>query len=273
MRRKAILLAMVAFLILLSATGVYFYKEIRIFGFRLKGFDSLVTPHFNILFLPEGRNEVEVVAKAAERAYAEVGRDFNFFPKERIPIVIFPDSRSLQQAFRWPADESNQGVYYRGIIYIQAPGAWIDDSEDVEENFYKNGPMVHEYTHLAVDKLSGGNYSRWFTEGVAQYEEERVTGYTLAQDFDIDKNEFYSSNEIIHHFDELPDVPSAYMKALAMVKTMAGEGGIAEIRKILSMLKDGALAEDIFFRRVEKAHLEGNFHPVTNTINGGDHVE
>jgi hypothetical protein len=273
MRRKTILLATVALLFLLSVTGVYFYKEINIYGFKLKGFDSLVTPHFNILFLSQDRDEVEVVAKAAEKTYAKVGKDFNFFPEDRIPIVIYPDSESLQQAFNWPADESTQGVYYRGFIYIQAPGAWIDDTRKLEDIFFKKGPMVHEYTHLVVDRLTGGNYTRWFTEGVAQYEEERLTGYTLAQDFDIDKSELYSINDIIHKFDELPDVPRAYIEALDMTKIMAGKGGIGEIRNILSLLKDGASADEIFLQRAGKTPLEGKTHLVTNIINGGDHFE
>ncbi|MCR4430322.1 MAG: peptidase MA family metallohydrolase [Tepidanaerobacteraceae bacterium] len=272
MRRRIVLLAM-AVLLLLSAAGVYYYKELTIFGFKLKGFEVMNTPHFEILFLPEDQNEVEAVSKAAERAYVEVGRDLGFFPKDRIPIIIFPDSRSLQQAFHWPADESNQGVYYRGIIYVQAPGAWIDDAPNIEEIFYIKGPMVHEYTHLAVDRLTGGNYSRWFTEGVAQYEEERITGYTLARDFDIDKKESYSIGDIISRFDDLPDVPKAYIAALNMTKIMAGKDGVGEIRKILSQLKDGASADEIFLQRAGKTPPEGNFHLVTNIINGGDCVE
>jgi len=247
MRRKTILL-MTVVLVLLAATGVYFYKEINVYGFKLKGFDSLVTPHFKILFLPQDRYEVGAVAKAAEKTYAEVGKDFDFFPKDRIPIVIYPDSESLQQAFNWPADQSTQGVYYRGLIYIQAPGAWIDDTGNLQEIFFNNGPMVHEYTHLVVDRLTGGNYTRWFTEGVAQYEEEKVTGYTLAQDFDIDKSELYPLDDIISGFDELPDVPKAYIQALDMTETLAGKGGIREIRAILAQLKNGASADEIYLR-------------------------
>ncbi|HHW02372.1 MAG TPA: hypothetical protein GXX35_06130 [Thermoanaerobacterales bacterium] len=273
MTRKTILLVTAVLVFLLSAAGVYFYKELDIYGFKLKGFDSLVTPHFNILYMPEDRDQVEAVAKVAEKTYEKVGRDFDFFPKDRIPIVIYPDSESLQQAFHWPADESTQGVYYRGFIYIQAPAAWIDNTENLEDTFFKKGPMVHEYTHLVVDRVTGGNYSRWFTEGVAQYEEERVTGYTLAQDFDVDENESYSINDIIEKFDELPDVPRAYLDALDMTKLMAGKGGIGEIKNILSMLKGGASADEIFFQRAGKAPLEGKTHLVTNIINRGDHFE
>jgi len=247
MRRKIILL-MTVVLVILAATGVYFYSQINVYGFKLKGFETLTTPHFEILFKPQARDQVGVVADAAEKAYERVGTDFDFFPKDRIPIVIYPDSESLQKAFGWPADQSTQGVYYRGLIYIQAPKAWIDDSGNLQQVFFNNGPMVHEYTHLVVDRLTGGNYTRWFTEGVAQYEEQRVTGYTLAQDFNIDTSNLYPLDDMISGFDELPDVPKAYIQALEMTKNMAGEGGIREIRDILAQLKRGASADEIYLR-------------------------
>ena len=66
-----------------------------------------------------------------------------------------------------------------GFIHLQSPLG--------NKDYFKEGPMVHEYTHLVVDELTGGNYSRWFTEGVAQYVEQQVTGYTLDMDFDVDE--------------------------------------------------------------------------------------
>ena len=168
----------------------YFYKPLSIISFKMRGYDSLVTPHFVILYKPENEEYISMVAKVADRTYDIVGKDFDFYPEDKVPIVVFPDRISLQSAFNWPKDENTQGVYYRGIIYIQSPGEWVQETENIDKVFFEKGPMVHEYTHLAVDILTGGNYPSWFTEGVAQYEERRVTGYTLEEDFKIDRNIF-----------------------------------------------------------------------------------
>lgn len=272
MKRRSILLVAVILIILLSISGVYFYKQLNIYAFRLKGFNLQATPHFDILFLEQDEDQVKAVAKAAEKTYELVGKDFDFFPKDRIPIVIYPDNASLQKAFHWPADEGTQGVYYRGFIYIQAPGAWINDTDNLAEVFFNKGPMVHEYTHLVVDRLTGGRYTRWFTEGVAQYEEKKITGYTLASDFDIDMSHLYPLDDILNRFDELPDVPKAYMQALNLTETLAGKGGVGEIKNTLLRIRDGAWPDDILLSKIGNT-VEGKTLLVTNITSGGDRFE
>jgi hypothetical protein len=249
-RRRKILCAIIFAALITIAAATYFYREIDIYAFKFKGYESYETEHFIILFKPESRSDVPVVANAAEKARYIVGRDFNYFPGEKIPVVIYPDSASLQAAFNWPADESAQGVYYRGFIYVQAPGALIGGAGGVEKTFFERGPMVHEYTHLVVDRLTSGNYPRWFTEGVAQYEEERVTGYSLEKDFYVDWSSRYSTKDIFTRFDELPDVPKAYLQSLDMIKSLAGERGINEIKNVMALLRSGASADEIFLQRV-----------------------
>lgn len=228
--------------------GFCFYKDIVITSYKSRGYRCHTTPHFDILYLPQNKKDLKYIADAAEKTYEIVGRDFNFYPEKKIPIIVYKDSKSLQKAFHWPQDESNQGVYYNGIIYIQAPSAWIESGIEME-TFFAKGPMVHEYTHLVVDSKTLGNYPRWFTEGVAQWEEERVTGYTLREDFDIDKNYMYSPYEIFYNFDKLDDVPKAYIQALEMTKALTDENSIEEIEELFSILRDGKSLENIYLKR------------------------
>jgi hypothetical protein len=130
--------------------------------------------------------------------------------------------------------------------------------------------MVHEYTHLVVDKLTGGNYPRWFTEGVAQYEEKRVTGYTLEEDFEIDESVTYSYEDILYRFDQLTDVTKAYLDALEMTTFLAGDDGINELKNIMMLLKKGDSANRIFLQSAAQFTLEGKSRLVTNiNTNGG----
>ena len=238
-----VLLLMMYFI--LNCPGTFKAMEYRLMGYEIEN-----SPHFSVLYKPSSRRDVPVVISAAEKAYSIVSRDFGYDSEGRIPIIVFPDPYSLQRAFNWPLYESNQGVYYKGAVYIQTPGAWISDVAGIMKEFFLKGPMVHELTHLAVDRLTSGNHPRWFTEGAAQYEEKKVTGYTLAQDFPIDMSFDYSHEEIFKSFDELPDTPKAYMKALEMMTQLAGEKGISAISEIFPLLRAGANADEIFLQRL-----------------------
>ena len=247
-RKKVFFITLLIFSMVISGV-YYFHKPLTIISFKLKGYDHKVTPHFVILYKPHSQDEVPVVAKTAERAYKIVGDDFEYFPKGKTPIIVFPDRESIQRAFNWPKDENTQGVYYKDIIYIQSPGALIRDDDNLEETFFSKGPLIHEYTHLVVEHLTKGNCPRWFTEGVAQYEEQRVTGYTLEQDFPIDESYHYSVTEVMTQFDDLDDVAKAYLQALDMIKTMVGQDGVSEIKEIIALLKDGHLADELYLQR------------------------
>jgi len=264
------LTAIILLCIILVAGVYYFYEQFTIVTFTLRGYDYIVTPHFIILFKPESKGSIPAVINAAEKTYEIVGKDFDFYPKGKTPIVVFPDSVSLQAAFSWPHDENTQGVYFRGIIYVQSPDVWINETEDMERVFFKKGPMVHEYTHLVVDVLTFGNYPRWFTEGVAQYVERQITGYTLDEDFEVVGNRVYTYEEIMYNFDNLQDVPSAYLGALEMTDFLAKDGGIQELKRIMRLLKKGDSVNNIFLQKAALLYAGGKNQFVPNiTINGG----
>jgi len=242
------LIAIILLCFVLVAGVYYLYEPFAIATFKLKGYDSIATPHFIILFRPESEGSIPSVVNAAEKTYEIVGKYFDFYPKGKTPIIIFPDSASLQAAFNWPHDESTQGVYFRGIIYVQSPDVWIDKTQDMDKVYFEKGPMIHEYTHLVVDTFTSGNYTRWFTEGVAQYVERCVTGYTLEEDFGVAENKVYSYEDIMYDFDSLQDVPSAYLGALEMTDLLAKDGGISELKRIMHLLKKGYSANEIFLQ-------------------------
>lgn len=245
--RIPIILILICLIFLL---GIFYHKDLVITSFRLKGYKYKSTPHFKIIYLPQNEKDISQIADAAEKTYEIVGKDFDFYPKDKTPIIVYKDNYTLQKAFCWPEDESTQGVYCNGIIYIQTPSAWIDSvSDDIENIFFTKGPLVHEYTHLVVDRKTSGNYSRWFTEGVAQLEEERVTGYTLKEDFAIDEDTEYLTEEILYDFDQLEDVPKAYIQALNMTKALTKEN-IDKISEIFSLLKNGKSIEKIYLQEV-----------------------
>lgn len=268
--RRVFIIAAIFLMLTVLASGIFLYDQFKITSCVLRGFDIASTDHFTILYMPESRNDLSIVENAAERTYKIVGRDFDFFPKKKTVIIVFPNSASLQREFNWPLDDNTQGAYYRGIIYVQSHESLFGKSKECRRVFFEKGPLVHEYTHLAVDYLTSGNHVQWFTEGVAQFEEQRVTGYTLRQDFEIDLSIDYSYEDMFNSFAELEDVPRAYMKALDMVNMLAEEGGMGEIREILWRLRSGETAQMIFLEKMANKGIEGKSHLVSNIrINRG----
>ena len=89
-----------------------------------------------------------------------------------------------------------------------------------------------------VDQLTRGNYNRWFTEGVAQYVEKKVTGFTLeAPSFD-GKVEVYNFATLERDFDQL-DQGMAYWQSLQAVEYMVELGGEPGLLRVIEALGKG----------------------------------
>ena len=203
--------------------------------------EKLTSEHFYVKFRPEDRADAALVLETAEYFYRPVTADFGYTPRVRVPIILYSSKAELNKSFGWEAKESAIGVYYAGAIRVLAPRSWIDGSGPggVKETFVSSGPMVHEFTHLMVDYLTGGNYPRWFTEGMAQYEEYKLTGFEFNDPAGAVNQGFYSMKELADNFDGLANQSLAYKEALAAVRYIADAYGEKTLYDIISSLGDG----------------------------------
>jgi|OM-RGC.v1.007028948 hypothetical protein len=202
---------------------------------------TLSDGHFLVRYYPGDADSARLVLKAAREFYPLVARDFRFSAGKKILLVVHPTRESLNASFGWPASESAMGVYWAGVIRVLSPRAWIDarDPQKVEEVFVGSGPVAHELTHLVVDYLTRGNVPRWFTEGVAQYEEYRLTGFRFAGTGDFAGQPLYDFGEMERNFDELPNQTLAYWQSLAVVEYLVEVYGEESLHKILAALGQG----------------------------------
>ncbi|MDD4239357.1 MAG: peptidase MA family metallohydrolase [Desulfotomaculaceae bacterium] len=203
--------------------------------------EKLTSNHYYIKFRAEDRNEAELVLATAEFFYQPVMEEFNFTPRGKIPIILYSSREALNKSFGWEADESAMGVYWAGSIRVLSPGVWVEEKEDgrIAEVFTVSGPMAHELTHLVVDYLTGGNYPRWFTEGVAQYEEYKLTGFEFQEASGSLKPPFYSMHDLTEHFDSMPSQTRAYGESLAAVRFIVHHAGESALYQIISELGQG----------------------------------
>jgi len=183
------------------------------------GMDKISSEHFYVCFSPDKRAEAEMVLQVAEQVYYPVTADFCFSPRGRIPLILYSSKEELNKSFGWEANESAMGVYWAGTIRVLSPQVWAGDVDagQIKEKFISSGPMVHELTHLMVDYLTGGNYPRWFTEGVAQYEDYKLTGFVISDPAGYPGQPLYSIEELTADFDGLPDQALAYRESFAAV--------------------------------------------------------
>ncbi len=210
--------------------------------------DEIQTEHYVIKYLPVDQEYVAMVAETAEEAYSSVTDRLGQVPGQQTTIVIYPDSTSLAASFGWDKNEKALGVYWGGTIRVLSPGAWMSNPWQ-QDRFTKEGPMVHEFTHLMVDEMTRGNYNRWWTEGVAQYTEKNITGFEFATPFNGKQQfHYYTLDNLDKNFDRL-DQSIAYWEALQAVDFIADIYGDDKIYAIIHWLSKG----DDMPRAIEKA--------------------
>lgn len=207
---------------------------------QVADWETGMSEHFVVKFLPQDRDVAPLVLEAAEAAYGPVTRDLDYSPPGRTLVVIYPTREELNASFGWSAQESAMGVYWGGAIRVLSPKAWVEgrDPAEIARVFRAVGPMAHEFTHLVLDYKTKGNYPRWFSEGLAQYEEVRQGGVLWNEGARSPAARHYSLAEL-DQFDEL-DQSLAYSDALSLVEYLVEERGEAGLKKVIEALGKGA---------------------------------
>jgi hypothetical protein len=236
---------------------------------RTWGWETLESEHFLVRHKPGGKEGALLVLAAAEKFYFPVADEFGYSGRGKIPIIVYPSREELNASFGWPASESAMGVYWGGVIRVLSPEVWIPESENTAAVFMDSGPMAHELTHLVVDYITKGNYTRWFTEGVAQYHEYKLTGFLFAEPGGGLGQELYRLREMNRGFDALPNQALAYRQSLSAVEYIVefyGEDSMHRIIRELGLGRDLNQA----FRQVlgiDLAEFEREWHLWLREIN------
>ena len=239
----AIMLALLLFTQLSMKPRLWIYPVVRQVAmakldYETRNMQQYSTEHFLIKYTASDADQVAMVAQAAEVAYRPVTDMMGYAASKKATIYIYPDRQEMRQAIGWSGDESAMGVYYSGVIQVLSPKAWMK-SGDTVATFVHNGPVAHEFTHLVLDYQTNGNYSRWFTEGLAQYTEYKVNDYEWITPTNHLTGNIYTLAELDEHFDDLPNQALAYRESLAAVRFIADNFGEDKLRQIDGLLAQG----------------------------------
>lgn len=197
--------------------------------------------HFVVRYEPENSGIAAMVLENAESIYQPIANAFGYQPKEKVNIIIYPTRAALNKSFGWEADESAMGVYWAGVIRVLAPDQWIDsaDQQEMSRIFASDGPMAHEFSHLVIDYRTRGNYPRWLTEGLAQYQEYKLTGFRFTEPQGRLTGQLYAFKQMDKNFDYLPNQSLAYRQSLAAVQFLVEQYGDESLEKLLQELSAG----------------------------------
>lgn len=229
--------------------------------FRSRNMSVLEGENVRVKFQQTDSKYAATVLDASEQFYEPIVKKYGVAPRRKVTVIIYPTKEQLNASFGWPASESAMGVYWVGVIRVLSPASWVDgnDPEEIKQTFISNGPMAHELTHLAVDYVTRGNCPRWLTEGLAQLEEYRLTGFRFGNQ--STSSHFYSLKQMDRGFDELPDQALAYRESLSVVEYIDAVYGGDKLMEVLQLLGSGGDIEHAFEQAlgVDTTALEQNW--------------
>ncbi len=207
-----------------------------------RGMESLPGDNFVVFYheVGDAKRDARIVLDAAERFYPSLASAFEADVQSTTPVILYRDVGDLNRSFGWPANAGTMGVYWAGAIRVLTPEAWIETEREAEISalFAESGPMAHEIAHLFIDQIARGNCPRWFNEGVAQYQEYRLTGFNFGEAETFPVELAYTLDEL-DSFNALDDQNRAYHQSFSMVTCLAETRGWGTVLDLLTELGSG----------------------------------
>lgn len=206
---------------------------------RLAGLPHLTSQHFSIYYPAGDRHAALMVQTMANRSWSTETSTLGILPRQRLVIVIYPSETTLNRAVHLPDQANNIGFEWNGVVDILTPSAWLAHSAQQSQTFMKVGPVPHELGHLLLNFKADGNYPAWFNEGVAQYEDWKVTGFQWLTVHNKLTGSLYPYSQLSTSFYQLPHQSLAYREAFSNVQYLIMHYGQHRFHHLLNMLGRG----------------------------------
>lgn len=243
-KKWVLLIVLILSIFLISFTGniikmpvnsiVKYIEKARILN-RVSDYDVYETDKF-IIRHDNDTEIAELTANILNKYYDSVCSMFNYYPNNKIDVIIYNDGEELLENTRLKKDTPPLGVYYSGTISILSPRLWAGPDDIFQEVYEKQGPLVHEFTHLLVDNLTNGNYPLWLTEGVALYVEYETTGFEWGRN--LTEHSHISIEDLNENFHNI-DANLSYRKSFEIVRSISETWGFDKLRLLLDSLGEG----------------------------------
>jgi len=249
-----IVLALVSVLFFLTydrglvAAKMQGYKALKVFAHVksievTKEFQTYETQHFVINYTPNDEDIVREIGSIFEKSYLTAGERYGYYPEKKTIVFLYDSQQSLWDYQPSIQGQAVMGLYNMGIIHVLSPKAYMSSGELSLGYFEQNGPVLHEYSHKAIDDISGGNVELWLTEGLALYDELEVNGVEWAEGYQYDS--CYSGRELRSAFLNL-DATKSYRQSLQLVGFLIDNYGKQSMMELLEELGSGNSMDKAF---------------------------
>lgn len=205
------------------------------------------TFYSDIYYKPQDKIYVEAIAGCVDFYMPLLIDDFDIVNVPKIPIIISESADEISTATGASKNPIPMGVYFGGIINILSPSQWIDDDSEsrIKERFLREGPVIHELTHVLTDIKSNENYSVWFTEGVSLYYEYKYTAAEWREDLK-NSSALITLSELENKFSKL-DEAEAYRRSFDIISDYADKFGEQTLQERISELGAGLRLNEFIF--------------------------
>lgn len=182
------------------------------------------SPHFVTYYGPGLADMAHLVTAIAARDYPRIFADFALPVSGPRQLLVVVSPAEMARYVGGPSANPPLGAYYDGAVWLLAPTAFLRPGPHLGARYAATGPTAHELTHLADALVSGGRTPVWLDEGLAQYEDWRLTGYVWQGPDSGFSGPVYSWAQITDHFAQLPNQARAYRQALAATASICRRG-------------------------------------------------
>jgi len=210
-----------------------------------KGYSSMFDISFDAELPPGLANEV---LDALESALNSIGTDLGLFPTTRIPVLLYTkqDYSSVTAGPDW------SGGLFDGKIRLPVGGL-------TKMTPQLRGVLFHEFTHVLVAEITGGNAPTWLNEGLAQYEEYREYSAALpGHGMKLAKDRLLPMTTLSGSFIGMDRDKAglAYRQSYSLTSFMVQRYGWYAMQNILKNLKDRVKIEDAVAKALADLSLD-----------------
>lgn len=207
------------------------------------------------------RRESEVLsiyfAELAERAYDSLSRRYGYTPVTPIRVEVYPTHADFSVRTVGLVGLGALGVSFGPVIAMDSPSA-----REIGD-FNWGSTLWHEIAHTFHLGMSDGRVPRWFSEGLAVYEERRARkgwGNDVTPGFLVAHREGkLLPLEALNNGFTRPTYPEqishAYYQASLVCEFIEREFGAESLVRMLGAYGDG-LAEEEVFRRILGSEID-----------------
>lgn len=206
---------------------------------------------------PEAELLGTYVSAVAEDAYDTFVAKYGYAPPRRVRIEIFPTRADFSVRTIGLIGMGALGVSFGPVVAMDAPAAYVRTGMTGDQAFFNWGSTLwHEIAHSFHLGMSNHRVPRWFTEGLAVYEERQARpgwgdGPTPEFLMAHREGELWPVSELENGFVR-PKYPQqilfSYYQSSLVSELIARDFGEAAFRQMLAAFRSGASNAEAFER-------------------------